>query len=142
MTNVCAKCGGKCCKDVFVTQNEMVRLSKHILNPEMYALFFVNYKNSYIIRGVCPFKSNIGCILPNEYRPLDCKIFPHLFVLDKMTFVRSKLSDHCPSTKNFLNKKTLLHNRELIQQAVETGMWNQSDYENYINMPYPIITNI
>ena len=81
---LCSQCGGKCCTNPFLTNDEYMRLytavgDKKILeaDPKYIAPlhgWVFNLKDG----EKCPGSTETGCILPYNDRPMICKTYPFI----------------------------------------------------------------
>ncbi|NIO05599.1 MAG: hypothetical protein GTN74_13620 [Proteobacteria bacterium] len=77
IADICARCGGKCCRKPVVTAADRARLSDSGLADSV-----VEHGPMEYIRSDpwCQFLSDRGCVLPAATRPVDCRLFPMYFV--------------------------------------------------------------
>ncbi|MBU0962556.1 MAG: YkgJ family cysteine cluster protein, partial [Nanoarchaeota archaeon] len=75
LSNLCKKCDGKCCKEfeIFLTRDDLNKLKKFKgkfkIKKEGSAFAMHHSKKCY-------FLSKNGCILNENQKPLDCRLFP------------------------------------------------------------------
>jgi hypothetical protein len=126
--NPCTKCKGKCCRDIFISKREKFNLpnSKEI----------EDFNGSFVIRGQCPFKSESGCTIDYDKRPLDCKIYPYFFKTDFKGNFEFELNDVCPYKEKFQTQDIEYQNKENVCDIMIFGIWDETDYENYWKFKY------
>lgn len=100
---VCSKCNGRCCHEgLYITKKEYELLEdkyKKIFNCE-------KFMNGYRAVGEkCSFLSDSGCIIPQEKRFVECKLFPlEIAGLDKL-IINEEAKMKCIGLKCFTTKE-------------------------------------
>ena len=88
--------------------------------------------------GKCGLAGDNGCIIPENQRFLECKLFPfEVLTLDKLT-INSSAKGHCTGISQFTNKDYLRKCRELLHQSVQDGTLTQDDVNSIRNNEYEI----
>jgi len=89
----CIKCDGLCCKGpIFVSLCDIARLRAAGIAATIKS--DGAFRTLALRQGRCQFLERDGCALPRSVRPLDCRVFPVVFVADSTT--RFFLSEKCP----------------------------------------------
>ena len=134
--NICSKCNGKCCHEgLYVTQKEYELLEdkyKKIFKCE-------KFMNGYRAKGqTCSFLSNNGCIIPQEKRFIECKLFPlEIAGLDKL-IINEEAKRKCIGLTGFTTEKYYKKGYELLNNYVAEGLLTQEDVDSILNNPYEL----
>lgn len=134
--NVCSKCRGKCCcEGLYVTKKEYELLEdkyKKIFDCE-------KFMNGYRAKGKkCSFLGNNGCIIPQDKRFIECKLFPlEIAGLDKLV-INEEAKQNCIGLKYFTTEEYYKKGYELLRNYVEEGMLTQEDVDSILNNEYEL----
>ena len=134
--NICAKCDGKCCHEgLYVTKKEYELLEdkyKKIFNCE-------KFMNGYRAKGKkCSFYSNKGCIIPQEKRFIECKLFPlEIAALDKLV-INDEAKQKCIGLTDFTTKEYYEKGYKLLKYYVEEGLLTQEDVNSILYNQYEL----
>lgn len=134
--NVCSKCAGKCCREgLFVTKKEYELLEdkyKDIFNCE-------KFMNGYRAKGEkCSFLSDDGCIIPQENRFIECKLFPlEIAGLDKLV-INEEAKEGCIGLKYFTTEEYYKKGYKLLENYVSGGLLTQEDVNSILNNEYEL----
>lgn len=109
-------------------------LSFKKLSPGFYTLDFSNlYQHkSPLEEAPCPFlDKNTGCLLPEDLKPFDCKIWPFR-IMKNNEKIGLALSKQCPWVKN-TNLKSIIDflNKELAQKLINYSKENPNSIKEY-----------
>lgn len=134
--NICSKCAGKCCREgVYVTKKEYELLEdkyKSIFNCE-------KFMNGYRAKGEkCSFLTDNGCIIPQEKRFIECKLFPlEIAGLDKLV-INEEAKEGCIGLKNFTTEDYYKKGYKLLETYVLDGLLTQEDVDSILNNEYEL----
>ncbi len=134
--NICAKCNGKCCHEgLYVTKKEYEQLEdryKDIFDCE-------KFMNGYRAKGnKCSFLSDKGCIMPQEKRFIECKLFPlEIAGLDKL-IINEEAKTKCIGLKGFTSKGYYKKGYELLEKYVTEGLLTEEDVNSILNNEYQL----
>lgn len=129
--NICSKCNGKCCTEgLYVTKKEYELLEdkyKKIFECEK----FMNGYRSKAKR--CSFLNNDGCIIPQEKRFIECKLFPlQIDGLDKL-IINDEAEQKCIGLKCFVTEEYYKKCYDLLNDYVQNGLLTQEDVDSILN---------
>lgn len=134
--DVCSTCNGKCCHEgLYVTKKEYELLEdkyKKIFECEKFI-------NGYRAKGnKCSFLSSNGCIIPQEKRFIECKLFPlEIAGLDKL-IINEEAKSKCIGLNEFTTKEYYEKGYKLLEQSVKTGILTQEDVNSILNNKYEL----
>ena len=134
--NICAQCNGKCCKEgLYVTKKEYEILEdkyKKIFNCE-------KFMNGYRAKAEkCSFLTDKGCIIPQEKRFIECRLFPlEIAGLDKL-IINEEAKQKCIGLKRFTTKEYYKKGFELLKNYIEEGLITQEDVDSILNNKYQL----
>ncbi|MBQ6991698.1 MAG: hypothetical protein IJN50_02105 [Clostridia bacterium] len=132
--NICSKCNGKCCREgLYVTKKEYELLEdkyKEIFQCE-------KFMNGYRAIGEkCSFLSNDGCIIPQDKRFIECKLFPlEIAALDKL-IINEEAKQKCIGLDGFTTKEYYTKGYKLLEHYVKEGLLTKEDVESILNNEY------
>lgn len=134
--NICAQCRGICCHEgLYVTKAEYTAMDdnlKQIFNCE-------KFMNGYRSKGeVCSFLGEHGCIIPEDKRFIECKLFPlEIAGLDKLIINECAIKD-CMGLKSFTSDEYIRNCYELLNEAVASKILTREDVESILQNEYVI----
>lgn len=134
--NICAKCKGKCCHEgLYVTKKEYELLDdkyKEVFDCE-------KLMNGYRARGKrCSFLSDNGCIIPQEKRFIECKLFPlEIAGLDKLV-VNEEAKQKCIGLSDFTTDEYFKKGYNLLKKYVEEELLTQEDVNSILNNEFEL----
>lgn len=134
--NICAQCNGRCCHEgLYVTKKEYELLEdkyKKIFDCE-------KFMNGYRAKGEkCSFLNDNGCIIPQEKRFIECKLFPlEIAGLDKLV-INEEAKQKCIGLNGFTTKEYYKKGYKLLKNHVEEGLITQEDVNSILNNEYQL----
>jgi len=134
--NICSKCNGKCCHEgLYVTKKEYELLEdkyKRIFDCE-------RFMNGYRAKGKkCSFLGKEGCIIPQENRFIECKLFPlEIAGLNKL-IINEEAKQKCIGLKEFTTEEYYQKGYELLNNCVAEGILTQKDVDSILNNEYKL----
>jgi len=133
---VCSKCNGRCCREgLYVTKKEY-----ELLEDEYKKIFSCEkFMNGYRAKGKkCSFLSDNGCILPQEKRFIECKLFPlEVAGLDKL-IINEEAKQKCIGLRYFITKEYYDKCYELLRSYSNNGILSQEDVEKILKNEYKL----
>ena len=131
-----AQCRGKCCREgVYVTKKEYELLEdkyKKIFDCEK----FMNGYRSKEER--CSFLDANGCILPQDKRFIECKLFPlEIAGLDKLV-TNEAAKQNCIGLKLFSTEEYYKKGYELLMKYVKKGLVTEEDVNSILKNEYQL----
>lgn len=130
----CKKCKGKCCHEgLYITSKE------YELMKEKYKKIFhcEKFMNGYRAKGdKCSFLTEKGCMIPQEERFIECKLFPlEIGGLEKL-IINNEARQKCPGLKNFTTKEYYEKGYELLKKYTKEGLLTNEDVKSILNNEY------
>lgn len=134
--NICAQCNGKCCHEgLYVTKKEYELLEdkyKKIFDCE-------KFMNGYRAKGEkCSFFGNNGCIMPQEKRFIECKLFPLEIAGLNRLIINEEAEQKCIGLKDFTTEEYYKKGYELLENYVLEGLLTQEDVNSILNNKYQL----
>lgn len=129
-------CKGRCCHEgLYVTKKEYELLDdkyKKIFNCE-------KFMNGYRAKGKkCSFLSDKGCIIPQEKRFIECKLFPlEIAGLDKL-IINEEAKQNCIGLSKFTTEEYYKKCYELLKKYVDEGLLTYEDVNSILNNPFEL----
>lgn len=125
--NLCKKCRD-CCRedgyrDILMSLYDAKKIKFDYVKKIGQLYKFKKNKNA-----VCHFLGPNGCILTDEKKPLDCRLFPVTFSLNK-NWIKFFFLDACPKIKNLSESWIRKTEREAIK---ELKNWSEKEIQAYV----------
>jgi len=136
-SNICSKCGGKCCHEgLYVTKKEYENLSEE--NKKKFEC--TSFMNGYRAKtGSCSFLGDNGCTLPQEERFIECKLFPlEIAGLDKLIINKDALKD-CIGIETFITDEHYKKCYNLLNEYQKKGLLTEEDVDSILNNDYTLL---
>lgn len=129
ISNLCKKCGGPCCKeyDIFLSKKDINNIKKFKgkfkIKKEDNSIYMSHYRK-------CCFLSEKGCILKENQKPLDCRLFPLVFIFNNKKIEFYIMKD-CKYFKK-LPKQWIKSAKLIAKNGVKN--WTEKDKKTYTNI--------
>lgn len=134
--NICMKCKGKCCHEgLYVTKREY-----ELLDDKLKKIFRCEkFMNGYRAKGnKCSFLSDKGCIVPQEKRFIECKLFPlEIAALDKL-IINNDAKSRCIGLNLFITEEFYQKGYKLLDYYVKKGLLTQEDVDSIVKNEYKL----
>lgn len=134
---ICSKCGGKCCHEgLYVTKKEYEKLSDENKRKFSCEKFMNGYRSK---TGKCLFLEENGCIIPQEERFIECKLFPlEISSIDKLIINECAKKD-CIGLDNFITDEYYEKCYNLLNEYVNNGLLTQEDVDSILNNEFILL---
>jgi hypothetical protein len=110
------------------------------LSNEFKAMFNCEkFMNGYRAKGKqCSFLGNNGCVIPQEYRFIECKLFPlEIAALDKL-IINLSAEENCIGLRMFTTEDCYKKGYELLDEYISNGLLTQEDVDSILNNKYEL----
>ena len=95
--------------------------------------------NGYRAKGEkCSFLSDKGCIIPQDKRFIECKLFPlEIAGLNKLV-INEEAEQKCIGLKDFTTNEYYKKGYKLLKDYVAKGLLTQADVDSILNNQYKL----